>query len=92
MVSIQRVVLDVLKPHDPSVLEFARAVANECPNCRIVVTVAEMDEKTETIEMVIEGPSIDVDAVGVAITAMGASLHSIDEVEVFGGEPNAAGD
>jgi len=93
MVSIRRVVLDVLKPHDPNVLAFARAVAGKCPKCRVTVTVTEMDEKTETLEMVIEGPGIDFEAVDNAIGAMGASLHSIDEVEAFSGaDPRTADD
>jgi hypothetical protein len=41
-----------------------------------------MDENTETLQVVVEGDNIDFDAVQTAISTMGGSLHSIDEVEV----------
>ena len=45
-------------------------------------TVVEMDDKTETLQVVIEGSNIDFEPLQAAITESGASLHSIDEVEV----------
>jgi hypothetical protein len=41
-----------------------------------------MDENTETVQIELEGKAIDFDAIQSAITDMGGSLHSIDEVEV----------
>jgi hypothetical protein len=81
MVLVKRLVLDVLKPHDPSVLEFGRLLAQQGEHL-VKLTVLEMDDKTETLQLVIEGPDIDFDRVQAAITGFGASLHSIDEVEV----------
>ena len=46
---LKRIVLDVLKPHQPSILEFADTIANQCENSRVKITVIEVDEKTETI-------------------------------------------
>ena len=37
---IKRVVLDVLKPHQPNVLEFASAIADKHSGCRVKVTVS----------------------------------------------------
>lgn len=81
MVLVKRLVLDVLKPHHPSVLEFGRLLARQ-GEYLVKLTVLEMDDKTETLQLVIEGPDIDFDRVQAAITEFGASLHSIDEVEV----------
>lgn len=83
MVLVRRLVLDILKPHHPSVLEFGRHLARHGEH-RIRITVLEMDDRTETLQVVIEGGSIDFERLQAAITEFGASLHSIDEVEVEG--------
>ena len=83
MVSIKRIVLDVLKPHRPNTLEFASSIAAASPGSSVRVTVAEVDEKTETVIIVIEGDDIRFDVVEETIGGMGGSLHSIDEVEVL---------
>ncbi|MGB5453871.1 MAG: DUF211 domain-containing protein [Sedimenticolaceae bacterium] len=81
MVLVKRLVLDVLKPHHPSVLEFGRLLAQQGEHL-VKLTVLEMDDRTETLQVVIEGQDIDFDRVQAAITEFGASLHSIDGVEV----------
>jgi hypothetical protein len=83
MVLVKKVVLDVLKPHQPNALEFSRAIAIVGDDYRVCLTVVEMDEKTETLQLEIEGDSVDMDAIESAISSMGASLHSIDQVEVL---------
>ena len=79
---IKRVVLDVLKPHQPNVLEFASAIADKHQGCRVKITVTEVDEKTETTVISIESDDIPYEAIVDTITSLGASVHSIDEVEV----------
>ena len=79
---IKRVVLDVLKPHLPNALEFSQAIAGIGRDYRVHLTVAEVDEHTETLQVVIEGSAIDFDAVQTGINDMGASIHSVDEVVV----------
>jgi len=87
MPRILRLVLDVLKPRHPSSLEFAKAIAANGEHChRVKLRVEEMDEKTESVTLTIEGEALDFDAIEAAITDLGGSLHSIDEVEVDGGE------
>jgi hypothetical protein len=86
MAAIKRLVLDVLKPHNPNVVEFAQRIADASSGCRVQVTVAEMDEKTESLVVVITGESIEFETVEDALQAMGASLHSIDDVEVMDSE------
>lgn len=79
---VKRIVLDVLKPHTPSSLEFARAIADSHEDYQVRITVVEMDEKTETILLEVAGNSVEIEAVQETISSMGGSLHSIDEVEV----------
>ena len=83
MVVLKRVLLDVLKPHQPNSLEFSQVIARAGADYRVCLTVIEMDENTETLQIEIEGSSIDFEAVESAITSMGGSLHSIDQVEVL---------
>ena len=82
MTYVTRLVLDVLKPHHPNSLEFASALASCGQDYRVHLLVTEMDDKTETLQVVIEGSSIDLDRIQAAISEQGGSLHSIDEVEV----------
>lgn len=82
MVSVKRIVLDVLKPHQPNALEFSQTIAAVGVDYRVHLTVDEVDEHTETLLIEVQGSSIDFDSIQTAINTMGGSLHSIDEVEV----------
>ena len=82
MVAVKRVVLDVLKPHQPNALEFSQAIAGVGSDYRVRLTVIEVDEKTETLQVEVQGSAVDFAAIQETITSMGGSLHSIDEVEV----------
>ena len=79
---INRIVLDVLKPHQPTILEFADTIADQLQNCRVKITVSEVDEKTETTVVIIEGDNISYATIEETISRLGGSIHSIDEVEV----------
>jgi hypothetical protein len=85
MVTVKRMVLDVLKPHHPNALDFGMRLAEQ-GSLRVKVTVLEMDEQTETLKVTIEGEDIPFERIQAAITDFGASLHSVDEVDVAGTE------
>ena len=82
MVRVKRMVLDILKPHQPNALEFSQAIANVGADYHVHLIVIEVDKSTETIQIELEASEIDFEAVQSAITSMSGSLHSIDEVEV----------
>lgn len=84
MTAIRRLVLDILKPHQPNALEFATKLAEIGADYKVKLTVAEVDEKTETIVLTIIGQEINFEDITSVIEKMGASVHSIDEVEVDG--------
>ena len=86
MIYVKRIVLDVLKPHQPNGLEFTSAIAEQSPGARVKLTVIEVDEQTETVVIVIEGQDLRYDAITEAISKMGGTVHSIDEVEVESGQ------
>ncbi|NJN46502.1 MAG: DUF211 domain-containing protein, partial [Candidatus Competibacteraceae bacterium] len=81
MAYIKRLVLDILKPHHPDALEFAKALAELGADYRVTLTTVEMDEQTQTLRVVVRGRDLALDRIQEVITTMGASLHSIDEVE-----------
>lgn len=82
MVSVKRIVLDVLKPHQPNALEFCQAIAKVGADYHVRLIVLEVDENTETLQIAVEGNAVDFEAIQSIISEMGGSLHSIDEVEV----------
>jgi hypothetical protein len=83
MTRLRRLVLDVLKARQPSVLELGRILAEQ-GGLRVKLTVLEIDEKTETLRIEVTGEDIDFERIQNALDSFGASLHSIDEVEVEG--------
>ena len=87
MVRVKRLLLDILKPHHPNVIEFSRELA-EKGDYQVRLSVLEMDDKTETLQVEIEGSDIDYEQIREAIGEMGASLHSIDGVEVENSSPD----
>lgn len=82
MAKVNRVKLDVLKPHHPNILEFATGLAKAGPDYEIEIRVLEIDERTETLEIIVEGDNIEFDQLTASINSLGGSLHSIDEVTV----------
>lgn len=84
MSRVTRIVLDVLKPHQPDALDFARAIAACGEDYRVHLTVIEVDEKTETLQVVVEAADMNMERIHTVIEELGAALHSIDEVEVHG--------
>jgi len=89
MVFVKRVVLDVLKPHQPNVLEFSKTISAIGDDYWVRVTVLEVDEQTETLQLEIRGRSVDFDAIRETITEQGGSVHSIEEGMVQSGDESA---
>ena len=83
MIEVTRLVLDILKPHHPTILEFAKGIASLCDDWSVTLNVVEMDEQTETLEAIIEGADINLEQITAAISEMGGSLHSVDSVQVI---------
>ena len=81
MTRIRRLVLDVLKARHPNVLELGTVLAEQ-GEIRVKLTVVEVDDKTETLQLEVTGTDIDFDRLRQTLDDFGASLHSIDEVEV----------
>ena len=79
---IIHVVLDVLKPHQPPLPEFAAFLGKLQGLTRIDVSVVEMDEKTESLKIIIEGGNVDYEELREHLAIQGAVIHSVDRVIV----------
>ncbi|MFQ5884122.1 MAG: DUF211 domain-containing protein [Thermoplasmata archaeon] len=73
-------VLDVLKPHNPSIVELSKRLSNINGVVGVNCTLDEVDQDTESIKITIEGPSVDFPKVEKAIRECGAVIHSVDSV------------
>ncbi|MDD1764989.1 MAG: DUF211 domain-containing protein [Methanomassiliicoccales archaeon] len=80
MSDIKRLVLDVLKPHHPSIIELSKRLGLLNGVTGVNCTLEEVDQETESIKITIEGTAIDFAQVEQAITESGAVIHSVDSV------------
>lgn len=80
MAGIKRLVLDVLKPHYPLVLEYARALSELSGISGVNLSLYEMDQQTENIKVTIEGDDLNYENIKEVIEDLGAVIHSIDEI------------
>ena len=83
MTRVKRIVLDILKPHEPNPIEFATALASVCEGYEVRLIVEEIDERTESIVIEVLSTEIDYSLVSDKIVELGASIHSIDAVDVI---------
>ncbi len=80
MGEIRRLVLDTLKPHDPSIIEMADQLSELGGIAAVNISIYEIDRKVENAKITIEGENISYDRVLDRIMELGGTIHSIDEV------------
>ncbi len=79
---IRYVVLDVLKPHQPRLSDFAVFLAALEGITKVDISVVEMDEKTESLRVILDGSNIDFEELREHMSKQGAVIHSLDRVVV----------
>jgi hypothetical protein len=77
---IRRLVLDVLKPHKPSVIELSHALSSLEGIEGVNILIYEIDHRVENAKVTIVGNRIDFDLVMKKVEEMGGTIHSVDEV------------
>jgi hypothetical protein len=77
---IRRLVLDVLKPHHPSIVDLAKKLGSIEGISGVNCSLEEVDQETESIKITVEGTAIDYTILEQAISEMGAVVHSVDSV------------
>jgi hypothetical protein len=77
---VRRLVLDVLKPHQPTMLTLAVKLGDIEGIKGVDIALFEIDNKVENIKITLEGDDIDYQEVQEVIQDAGGSIHSIDKV------------
>lgn len=81
--SVKKVALDVLKPHQPTLPELALQIVTCIKVNRVNISSVEIDQNTETIKVIVEGKDVKIKTIRKCLEDLGATIHSIDEVEVI---------
>jgi hypothetical protein len=94
MAPVRRLVVDVLKPNDPPLVEFAAGLADTDGVERVDCSLVELDREVQNVAVTLAGPDVRLATVEERIEALGATVHSVDRV-VCGAlgpeEPSASG-
>ena len=80
---VKKVVLDVLKAHQPQIPELASRLVACHGVDHVNILLAEIDQNTESVKIQVDGNDVKIDSLRKCIEDLGATIHSIDEVEVF---------
>jgi len=76
---IRRIVLDVLKPHDPSIIEVSQRLASLPGVDGVNINIYEVDRKVENAKITVMGSDLQWEEILVVIEDTGGTVHSIDE-------------
>lgn len=81
-VYLTRIILDVLKPHEPSIdMLGIELVKLEGANVTGVnITLDEVDVKTQSVKMIIEGRSLNYPLIRRKLESLNCAIHSLDQV------------
>lgn len=79
--------LDILKPHKPSILDLGRAIADHKSVNNVNIDVYAIDEKTQSIRVILDGRDISYEPVSAIIEDHGAVIHSMDKVVLGSKKP-----
>jgi hypothetical protein len=80
MGDIRRLVVDVLKPHEPPVVEFTQAIAEVETVDAVTTSLVERDKEVQNLKLSVEGSALEYDGIAQTIERLGGTVHSIDEV------------
>jgi hypothetical protein len=80
MAPIRRVVIDLLKPHEPTTVALAQTVSDVEGVESVNATLVETDQEVQNLKLTIEGEAIDYELLGETVSDLGGSIHSVDQV------------
>uniref|UniRef100_A0A7C4S660 DUF211 domain-containing protein n=1 Tax=Geoglobus ahangari TaxID=113653 RepID=A0A7C4S660_9EURY len=80
MAGIRRLVLDVLKPHEPNNILLAKVLSELEFVDGVNLSLYEIDQNTENVKITIVGDDMDFEEIKRTIESLGGVIHSIDEV------------
>ena len=77
---LRRLVLDVLKPHEPRIVPFTKSISEIEGVDGVTASLMEIDEDVRTVRIAVEGEDLDLETIEAAVSDLGGSVHSIDQV------------
>jgi len=77
---IRRLVLDVLKPHNPDKIELSKKLSRLKGVDGVNIITIEIDKDVENVKIVMEGQDIHFNIIKKIIEDFGGAIHSVDEV------------
>ena len=80
MAPVKRLVVDILKPHDPPLAEFTAHVADVGSVDGATASLIELDREVQNVKLTVAGDDLDVDATESEVEALGGTVHSVDQV------------
>jgi hypothetical protein len=80
MGNLRRLVLDVLKPLEPSIVELVQLLADLEGVDGANISIYEIDRRVENAKITIEGNDLRYQEIASVIEENGGAIHSIDEV------------
>jgi hypothetical protein len=80
MAPVRRLVVDVLKPHDPPLLEFARRAGDVEGVEGVSASLIELDNEVQNVKLTFEGETLDFDDIEATVERLGGTVHSVDQV------------
>lgn len=80
MAPVNRLVVDILKPHDPPLAEFTAHIADIGSVDGATASLIELDKEVQNVQLTVAGDDIDVDATETEIESLGGTVHSVDQV------------
>ncbi|EMA17835.1 DUF211 domain-containing protein [Haloarcula argentinensis] len=80
MAAVRRLVIDVLKPHDPPLLTFTNQLAEIESVEGVTSSLIELDQEVQNVKLTFESEDLDFEAIEETIDNLGGSVHSVDQV------------
>ncbi len=80
MGKLRRLVLDVLKPLEPNIVELVQLLADQEGVDGANISIYEIDRRVENAKITIEGQDLRYEEIAHIIEENGGAIHSIDEV------------
>jgi len=80
MGNLRRLVLDVLKPMEPSIVRLVQMLADLEGIDGVNISIYEIDRRVENAKVTVEGKNVCYEDIIRLIEENGGAVHSVDEV------------
>lgn len=80
MSTVRRLVVDVLKPHDPPLVAFTERVSATESVEAVTASLIELDQEVQNVKLTFEGEDLAFESIEETIQELGGTVHSVDQV------------